>query len=348
MLVALIMAGGKGSRFWPLSTEEKPKQFLKLIGNKTMLQMTVDRIIPNIPMDRIFICTGENYINFIREQIPNFPERNIIVEPEARNTTACITLSSFIINKYYPNCNMVVLPSDHLIREEKMFRNILNVADDYIKDNSNAIVTLGMKPNRAEIGYGYIEVACNINELKENSVIKIEKFKEKPSKEKAEEYFKSGRYLWNGGIFFWNLKSILLKLRKYTPNTYNALEEIQYIDTTIMGKFTKERYKYTDSISIDYSVLEKDDNLFVIPVDIGWDDVGSWEAVERYSNKDENGNIHLGNINSIDCINNLVIAANENIIIDDVSDIYIIENDGKILIGKKSKVSNIKNLKEKV
>ena len=157
MLTALIMAGGKGTRFWPLSTEEKPKQFLNLIGEETMIQMTANRIKPIIPIERIFVCTGEMYVDLVKEQLPELPKRNIIVEPEGRNTAPCIALSAMVIDRYYKNSNMVVLPSDHLINDEEEFRNTLLAADSFIEEKDEAIVTLGMNPSRPEVGYGYIK-----------------------------------------------------------------------------------------------------------------------------------------------------------------------------------------------
>lgn len=346
MLCALIMAGGKGTRFWPLSTEEKPKQFLSLIGEETMLQMTVNRITPIIPVERIFVCTGERYISLVKEQLPALPERNIIVEPEGRNTAPCVSLSAMIIKRYYEDATMVVLASDHLIREEEQFRNIVSKSDEFLNDYSSAIVTLGMKPNRAETGYGYIELGQE--EFKSNSfeVYKVNRFVEKPNKEKAIKYLEQGNFLWNGGMFIWKIDGILSKIKKYIPNTYKALEQVSYVNESKLKKFIKENYKDTDAISVDYGILEKSDEIYVVPSDIGWDDVGSWEAIERYSQKDKMGNIHIGNINSIKSFNNLVVASNHNIIIDRLSDIFVVENDGKIIIGSKGNVNKIKELKD--
>lgn len=227
MLCALIMAGGKGTRFWPLSTEEKPKQFLNLIGNKTMIQMTIDRIKPIIPIDRIFVCTSEKYINLVKEQLPELPEKNIIVEPEGRNTAPCIALSALVIKRYYENATMVVLPSDHLISNEDRFRDILLDGEEYLKENGNSILTLGMTPNRPEIGYGYIKFTEDKSLVNNSEVIKVEKFVEKPNKEKAEEYLKAGSYLWNGGMFLWNIDNIISRVKEHIPNTYEALKEIE-------------------------------------------------------------------------------------------------------------------------
>ena len=198
MLCALIMAGGKGTRFWPLSTEEKPKQFLNLIGKDSMIQMTVNRIKPIIPMERIFVCTGERYVDLVKEQLPELPERNIIVEPEGRNTAPCIALSAFVIKRYFKNANMVVLPSDHLIKDEDEFRNVIESANKFVNNNDEAIITLGMEPSRAETGYGYIRYSNEEQNVNDHKVIKVDAFVEKPNKEKAEEYLNEGNYLWNG------------------------------------------------------------------------------------------------------------------------------------------------------
>lgn len=346
MLCALIMAGGKGTRFWPLSTEKKPKQFLNLIGDKTMIQMTVDRIRPIIPIERIFVCTGDSYVDLVKSQLPDIPEKNIIVEPEGRNTAPCIALSAMIIKKYYNDATMVVLPSDHLIKNEDSFRNILLDGEKYLKENDKAILTLGMTPNRPETGYGYIKFSKDKTYINNNEVIKVDKFVEKPNLEKALEYLADGSYLWNGGMFIWTVNNILDQIEEFIPKTYNALKNIEQINVNELQGYINENYGKTDSISVDYAILEKSNEIYVIPSDFGWDDVGSWEALDRYREKDDNGNIFIGKINSIDSNNNLIISKNHNVIIHGLNDIYIIENDGNIIVGKKEEVSKIKSLKE--
>ncbi|WP_368236420.1 mannose-1-phosphate guanylyltransferase [Clostridium perfringens] len=346
MLCALIMAGGKGTRFWPLSTEKKPKQFLNLIGDKTMIQMTVDRIRPIIPIERIFVCTGDSYVDLVKSQLPDIPEKNIIVEPEGRNTAPCIALSAMIIKKYYNDATMVVLPSDHLIKDQDSFRNILLDGEKYLKENDKAILTLGMTPNRPETGYGYIKFSKDKTYINNNEVIKVDKFVEKPNLEKALEYLADGSYLWNGGMFIWTVNNILDQIKEFIPKTYNALKNIEQINVNELQGYINENYGKTDSISVDYAILEKSNEIYVIPSDFGWDDVGSWEALDRYREKDDNGNIFIGKINSIDSNNNLIISKNHNVIIHGLNDIYIIENDGNIIVGKKEEVSKIKSLKE--
>ena len=345
MLCALIMAGGKGTRFWPLSTEEKPKQFLNLIGSETMIQMTVNRIKPIIPIERIFVCTGEMYVDLVREQLPELPERNIIVEPEGRNTTPCIALSALVINRYYKDATMVVLPSDHLINDEEGFREIILEADNFIKNNKNAIITLGMEPTRAETGYGYIKCSENKTKSIKSEVIKVDRFVEKPNKELAKEYVSSGNYLWNGGMFIWTVDNILSEISKYSPNTFEALHKIEEVGEEYLQDLINNQYVNTEAISIDYSVLEKSNEIYVIPSDFGWDDIGSWEAIERYTEKDELGNVVIGKATSLKGNNNLLVSSNYRLIVEGLSDIYVIENDGKIIIGQKSNVVNVKELK---
>ena len=348
MLCALIMAGGKGTRFWPLSTEEKPKQFLNLIGEKTMIQMTVDRIKPIVPIERIFISTGQMYVDLVKEQLPELPEKNIIVEPEGRNTAPCIALSAFVINRYYNDATMVVLPSDHLIKDENEFRDIIGSADKFIKKKQESIITLGMQPSRPETGYGYIKYSFDedkIDKLDNHRVIKVDEFVEKPNKEKAELYISEGNYLWNGGMFLWNINNILNQIKQYSPKTYNALEKVESVEESKLQETINNSYKFTESISIDYAVLEKSNDIYVIPSDFGWDDVGSWEALDRYREKDELGNVLVGDTKALYGTNNLVISSGQSIVVDGLSDIYVIENDGKILVGHKSNVANVKELK---
>lgn len=345
MLCALIMAGGKGTRFWPLSTEEKPKQFLNLIGNKTMIQMTINRIKPIIPIERIFVCTGKKYIDLVKSQLPELPDRNIIVEPEGRNTTPCIALSAFVIKRYYKNAKMVVLPSDHLIRNEEGFRNIILEANIFLKENNNAIITLGMEPDRPETGYGYIKYDNKKIQDVKNQVIKVEKFVEKPNKELAKKYLSFGNYLWNGGMFLWTVENILNEIGKYSPNTYEALYKIEEVKEENLQDLINDEYKNTEEISIDYSVLEKSNEVYVIPSDFGWDDIGSWEAIERYKEKDNIGNVLIGQSKTINGKNNLLVSSNNKVLVEGLSNIYVIENDGKIIIGQKSNVANINELK---
>ena len=346
MLTALIMAGGKGTRFWPLSTEEKPKQFLNLIGEETMIQMTVNRIKPIIPIERIFVCTGEMYVDLVKEQLPELPKRNIIVEPEGRNTAPCIALSAMVIDRYYKNSNMVVLPSDHLINDEEEFRNTLLAADSFIEEKDEAIVTLGMNPSRPEVGYGYIKYSDEVLKSNDFRVIKVDSFIEKPNLDTAKKYLREGNYLWNGGMFIWSINNVINQIKMYSPNTYNALINVMEVSEDKLQETINNNYGGAEATSIDYAVLEKSKDVYVIPSNFGWDDVGSWESLDRYREKDELGNVLVGQSKAVKANNNLVISSNNSVVVEGLSDIYIIENDGKVLVGHKSNVANVKKLKD--
>ena len=344
MLVALIMAGGQGTRFWPLSTEDKPKQFLNLIGNETMIQMTVNRMRPIIPIERIFVCTGKRYVDLVKEQVPELPERNIIIEPEARNTAPCIALSSMIVERYYKNATMIVLPSDHLISDEDKFRRIIREGNDYLNDNENAILTLGMKPNRAETGYGYIKLGEKVN----SAISKVDRFVEKPNRELAEEYLELGNYLWNGGMFIWKINNIINKIKEYIPNTYEALHSIREVPEDKLQDIIDERYSRTDQISIDYAVLEKSNEIYVLPSEIGWDDIGSWKEVERYRKKDNSGNISSNNTIKIESEDNMIINNHKKVVMIGVKDILAIELEDRIFVINKNYIDNLREYKNLV
>lgn len=345
MLCALIMAGGKGTRFWPLSTEEKPKQFLKLINERTMIQTTVDRIRPLIPVERIFICTSKKYLNLIKEQLPEIPIRNVILEPESRNTAPCITLASLIIKRHFNEANMIVLPADHLISDENEFREIVSDADRFINKNNKAIVTLGMEVTRAETGYGYIKIGNESCEVNNHKIIKVDNFVEKPNEEKAEEYMAAKQYLWNGGIFAWNVNSIIDNIKKYLPNTYELLQCVETIKPEILDKFIEERYKYTENISIDYALLEKSEDVYVIPSNVGWDDVGTWKSVERYREKDEDDNIINSNVKVIESKSNMAISNTKRVVMIGIKDIMTVETDENIFIVNKDYMDNLRDYK---
>ncbi len=348
MLTALIMAGGKGTRFWPLSTEEKPKQFLSLVGNETMIQMTVNRIKPLIPLERIFICTGEKYVDLVKEQLPELSDRNIIVEPEGRNTAPCIALSSLYINRYYEDSTMVVLPSDHLINNEENFRKIIESSEEFLTKEKEAIVTLGMKPDRAETGYGYIKFTEDKTLVNKENFIKVEKFVEKPNLELAEKYLRNGDYLWNGGMFIWKTKYVINLLKIHLPNTYEALKEVENIHIEKLGDYIKENYKKTDEISIDYALLEKIKNIYVVPSEIGWDDIGNWVAYERYNPKDEYRNIRSGEVTFVDAKENIAITSGKKVVLYGVEDLFLVENDDYILVTSKERLGELKENRERL
>jgi len=348
MLCALIMAGGKGTRFWPLSTEEKPKQFLKLLGEDTMLQMSVKRLEKLIPLERIFIVTGKRYMDLVKEQLPKLPHRNIILEPMGKNTAPCIALSAFHISKLYKDATIAVLPSDHLIKDEATFLEVLNSADEFVDNNKKAIVTIGMKPDRPEIGYGYIkysDIDCKINGYE---IRTVKKFVEKPDLHTAEEYLKDGNYLWNSGMFIWKADNILRLTKLHLNNTFEVLSEIAATSEENYEKVLEENYDNVDSISIDFGIMEKVDKIYVIPGEFGWDDVGSWEAVERFRKKDFDNNVIMGEVKSFDGNNNIIISNGKPIVISGLSDICVVECDDMIFVGRKDQMDTIREISKKI
>ncbi|WP_294155348.1 mannose-1-phosphate guanylyltransferase [uncultured Clostridium sp.] len=345
MLCALIMAGGKGTRFWPLSTEEKPKQFLNLLGDETMIQMTVNRVKPIILMERIFVCTVSSYVELVKEQLPELPEENIIIEPEGRNTGPCIALSSFIIDRKYKDATVVVLPSDHLIRNEDKFREIIVNCNKFLNDKPRSLITIGMKPDRPETGFGYIKYSDNSIKVNDNDFIKVERFVEKPDMEKAVEYLNDGKYLWNGGMFLWNVRNILNEIKKHSPGIYNPIKDIEIIENEKLYELVNNRYCETEAISIDYAVLEKSNEIYVVPSDIGWDDIGTWKSVERYKKKDIYNNILEGNAQVIDSRSNIAINNEKRIVMIGIDDVMTIETEDSIYIVNKNYMNNLRDYK---
>lgn len=339
----LIMAGGKGTRFWPKSTEEKPKQFINLIEEKTMIQLTIDRIKNILPIEKIFVATGEKYIDLIKEQLPDLPDRNIIVEPVGRNTAPCILLASLYIKQIYNNCNIAVLPSDHLIKNEKEFLNTLKIANNFIEEDNEAIVTIGITPDRPETGYGYIKY----NKSDKNTVVKVDRFVEKPDLEKAKQYLESKEYLWNAGMFIFSVDYMLKELEKNYNKTFKLLQQLPSIYDENYGKILSEIYPESENISIDYAVMEKSKNIYVIPSNFGWDDIGTWKSLERYIEKDEKDNLIKGQASIYDSSNNVLYSGDKKIVVIGLDNIFCIESDDMIVIGPKEKMEELKNYREK-
>ncbi|MCD7809660.1 MAG: mannose-1-phosphate guanylyltransferase [Erysipelotrichaceae bacterium] len=348
MLTALIMAGGRGTRFWPMSTEEKPKQFLSLTEDRTMLQITVDRLLKNMNIENIFICTGNKYVSLVSEQLPNLPKQNIIIEPIGRNTAPCILLSTLYIKQIYENANIVVLPSDHMINDEEEFLMVLQDGNEFINHNHESIITIGITPNRPETGYGYIKYHNQIDSDTKHSIYKVEKFVEKPNIDKANEYLQSGDYLWNAGMFMFNSEFMLSEMNTYFKQSFDILSSLPAINSNDYMINLEVKYKECEAISIDYVIMEKSEHIYVIPADFGWDDIGSWKALERYIDKDSNGNIIKGNTKLFDSKENTVYSTDKEIVLLDIDDIFCIETDERIVIGKKDSLSKVHELREKI
>ena len=343
MLCVLIMAGGVGSRFWPQSTEKMPKQFLNLLGEKSMIQMTYDRMRKITDDENIFIVTNKKYVNLVKEHINGINDKNIICEPCSKNTAPCILLSALYLKKMYDETNVICVSSDSYIGEEDIFIDIIKKANDFVSGKKNAIVTLGIKPTRPETGYGYIKY-----EKSDETPNKVISFVEKPNLELAKEYFSSGEYLWNAGMFIYNNNSMLDEIKNNLPNEYNLLKDLPSITDDNYNSFLNENYEKCTKISIDYAVMEKSKNIYAIPSDINWDDVGSWKALERYTDGDNEGNVIKGDTRVINSHNNVIYGNDKKIVLLNVDDLFCIDSNDVIVIGKKEDLGIVHELRDKI
>ncbi len=283
----VIMSGGIGSRFWPFSREHFPKQFLDFFGiGRTLMQMTFDRFSRIIPLENIFIATNEQYASLVREQLPELPEANILLEPTRRNTAPCIAYATYHIKARNPKANMVVAPCDHLILKEDVFLQDVQKSLDFVSKHK-ALVTLGIKPNRPETSYGYIQSSDTMN----GEFSKVKTFTEKPDIDLAKVFYESGEFFWNSGIFIWNVNEIHAALSRYLPDITARFDIGQGLFNTAEEKvFIREHFPYCPNISIDYGVMEKADNVYMLCVDFGWADLGTWGSLYDIADKDVNGN----------------------------------------------------------
>jgi len=346
MITALIMAGGEGTRFWPLSRKDNPKQFLKLNNNqKTMLQETVERINELVPIEQVFIATNAAYQEAIKNQLEGIPLENIIVEPMKRNTAACIGLSSVVIENKYPGSTMIVLPADHLIKDEKKFVDILSKAIMTAATGKN-LVTLGIKPTHPETGYGYIHYGNHLHTIDGDQVFEVQNFTEKPDLDTAKKFLEKGNYLWNSGMFIWQLDSILYNIEKYLPEMYESLLKIKKaLGTDLEKKVIKNEFEQMESVSIDYGIMERADDIFVIPSSFGWDDLGSWPALERVKKVDNDGNVVIGKHYGIDTTNSIIHSPNKVVTTIGLDDVVIVDTEDAILICDKKRAQEVKEIR---
>ncbi len=341
---ALIMAGGKGERFWPKSRANMPKQFLSLTDDgKTMIQLTVERILPLVDMQDIYIATNRTYKKLVLEQLPNIPEENIICEPMGRNTAPCIGLGAISIGRKYDDAVMYVLPSDHLISYQKIFANTLNEAADIAEKGEN-LVTLGITPTYPETGYGYVKY---LPDQMLGQAFAVDRYVEKPNLETAREYIRSQEYLWNSGMFAWKVSTILNSIKEFLPDTYEGLMRIkEAMGTENEDQFLQREFEAFKSESIDYGVMEKASNIYIMTGAFGWDDVGSWLAIERIRQKDELGNVVDGNVITVDTKNATIQGHKKLIAAVGVENLIIIDTDDALLVCNKNNTGEIKKVIE--
>lgn len=341
----VIMAGGVGSRFWPLSRMNKPKQFLDILGiGKTLLQMTFDRFKSLCPVENIYIVTSIHYKETIIEQLPELNNDQILLEPSRRNTAPCIAYANYKIYKKNPNANIITAPSDHLILKEKVFKKVIKEGLDFVS-NKDALLTLGIKPGRPETGYGYIQVNGNKNIRENKNIYKIKTFTEKPNIDLAKVFYESGEFFWNAGIFIWSLKAIMKAFNSYLPDIDSLFKDgLDKYNTPDESKFIADTYNDCKNISIDYGVMEKADNVYVYCSDFGWADLGTWGSLHENSNKDKKENSIIGeNIFSYDLNNCIVNMPNDKLVVlQGLEGHIVVESDGILLICKKENEQEIK------
>lgn len=346
MMYCVIMAGGKGTRFWPRSRAAVPKQLLNVWGSKTMLQESVERISPLVPPERIIVVVGNEHAEKTCQQLPLLLPENVLVEPVGRNTAPCICLAALQIARKNPDAVMAVLAADHFIADAQAFCRCLEAAAT-IAQQHDCLVTIGVSPDRPETGYGYIQYANIIGQHNGIPVFQVRKFHEKPNREQAKAFLEQGNFLWNSGMFVWKASTILEEVRTFLPDIYNKLLPVQaYWGTPDAQKVLKEAYAAIEGISIDYGVMEKSTRVVTLKGDFGWNDVGSWSAVYDISPKDNQGNVIRGTVVTIDAENNLIYSPEKLTAVIGLNDIIVVETGDALLVCRKDLAQDVKKVVE--
>lgn len=343
---AIIMAGGVGTRFWPMSTAKHPKQFLDILGTgRTLLQQTYDRLIKVCPNENIYIVTSQSYSKLVQTQLPYLPVKNILCEPARKNTAPCVAYASYKIHKLNPKAITIVAPSDHLIKKEDTFVKAINSCFEKAA-MEDSLITLGIKPTRPDTGYGYIQFIDEPNKETDKRIYRVKTFTEKPDHEMAKFFMDSGDFLWNSGIFVWKTASILSAMETHDPELANVFKEGWDVYNTAKEQdFVNKAYKICKNISIDYSVMEKAENVFVRSSIIGWSDLGTWGSLYTHLKKDKHRNATVGkNIMLYDSKNCIVqVPSDKLIVLQGLEDYIVVESEGVLMICKKQDEQMIRN-----
>ncbi len=345
----VIMAGGIGSRFWPMSSPSCPKQFTDVLGcGKTLLQLTYNRFKDLITPQNVWVATSADYANIVKEQLPEIPQENILLEPCRRNTAPCIAYVSWRIKAINPKANIVVSPSDHIVIQEKEFQRVIASSLKFAEE-SDAIVTLGMKPTRPETGYGYIQADLSYSTARNKEIFRVDSFREKPDFETAKKYIAKNYFFWNAGIFIWNVNTIVNAFRIYQPDISQIFENLLPVyGTPKEQERINEVFPICESISIDYAILEKAEEIYVFPADFGWSDLGTWGSLLTNSEKDIYGNACIGqNISLYETSNCMIHTTQEKkVIVQGLNGYIVAEKNNTLLICKLSEEQRIKEFSE--
>ncbi|WP_232826473.1 mannose-1-phosphate guanylyltransferase [Lewinella sp. IMCC34183] len=344
-----IMAGGVGSRFWPASREDKPKQFLDIAGDgKSLLRMTFERFLKLTTADKIFIVTNARYEAQVLEHIPEITADQVLCEPSRNNTAPCVAYTAFKLHNLDPEANFVIAPSDALIVNDTLFAANINKALKFTAGN-DALVTLGISPDAPHTGYGYIQFLDDTSTTETEDVYRVKRFTEKPDLETAKGFLKSGDYLWNAGIFIWRAKTVLDAYERYAPEIYALLSQgLNYYNTEEEQSFIDEFYPQTPSISVDYAIMENADNIYTIPAQFGWSDLGAWGALYHETQKDNDGNVLSGTIITEDTHNSYIRAPKDKlVVVGGIDDLLVIDEGDVLLVYPRNREQEIKALRAK-
>ena len=339
----IIMAGGIGSRFWPYSRSRHPKQFQDILGTgETLIQQTAQRFFDICPKENIYVVTNSIYKDLVKEQLPFMAEEQILLEPVMRNTAPCIAYAAYKIHKKNTDANLLITPADHLMTKPQAFEKVALAGLDYTSSN-DSIVTIGVTPNRPDTGYGYIQYDTSKSDGQD--ILAVSQFREKPDLETAKSFLEAGNFLWNAGIFIWNAKTVIACFQKFLPAMHEAFSSLHehYYEPDEAHSLNKV-YESCDSISIDYGIMERADNVFVVPCDCGWSDLGTWKSLFEVSEKDEQGNVLQGNIMNYGSNNCLVkIPEDRLVVVQGLENYIVVEKDNVLLICDKDQEQRIKS-----
>ena len=335
------MAGGSGKRFWPRSRKNTPKQLLDIVSDETMLRLTFDRMKQITTPDKIYVVAGPHLEDSIKQELPEMPSENMIVEPSGKNTAPCIGLAAIQIESKDPNAIMSVFPSDHLIKDTEKFKQLVLKGGEFARKSKN-LVTFGIQPTRPSTGFGYIEFD---ESGAENEIYGVKQFREKPNEKIARDFLAQGNFLWNSGMFIWKVDTILAEIKTNVPDLYNPLQQIkQVIGTKDYSRILRQEWEKIPADSIDYAVMEKADKVSVLKATFDWNDVGAWNSVYDISEKDENGNVVKGELINIGSKNNYFYSKDKQIVAIGLEDLIVVEDKGAILIAKKSEAEKVSQI----